>query len=94
MNGMEALPEEPDFDQYPMTGFDADVKGTEKMNGEYTKHEWYFLDEDGVPMVGFQYIDDIVHCLYPEYADMVWNFVKHYSRDLTTGAVVYNPYIH
>ena len=94
MNGMEALPEEPDFDQYPVTGFDADVKGTEKMNGEYTKHEWYFLDEDGVPMVGFQYIDDIVHCLYPEYADMVWNFVKHYSRDLTTGAVVYNPYIH
>ena len=64
------------------------------MNGEYTKHEWYFLDKDGVPMVGFQYIDDIVHCLYPEYADMVWNFVKHYSRDLTTGAVVYNPYIH
>ena len=94
MNGMEALPEEPDFDQYPMTGFDADVKGTEIMNGEYTKHEWYFLDKDGVPMVGFQYIDDIVHCLYPEYADMVWNFVKHYSRDLTTGAVVYNPYIH
>ena len=94
MNGMEALPEEPDFDQYPMTGFDADVKGTEIMNGEYTKHEWYFLDENGVPMVGFQYIDDIVHCLYPEYADMVWNFVKHYSRDLTTGAVVYNPYIH
>ena len=94
MNDLPALPEKPDFDRYPVTGFDADVKATEEMHGDYTKHEWYFLNDEGVPMVGFQYIEDIVHCLYPQYADMVWNFVKHYSRNLETGAVIYNPYIH
>jgi len=44
-------------------------------------------------MVGLTFIDDIVHCLYPQYANMVWDFLKHYSRDLTTGEIVYNPYV-
>ena len=90
VNEMEEIPEEPDFETYPMVGFDADVTGTYVMNGEYTNHYWRFL-KDGVPMVGFHFIDGIVHCLYPEYAQMVWDFVKHYSRNLETGAVVYNP---
>ncbi len=91
VNEMEEIPEAPDFETYPMVGFDADITGTYVMNGEYTNHYWRFL-KDGVPMVGFNYIDGIVHCLYPEYASMVWDFVKHYSRDLETGAVIYNPY--
>lgn len=90
LNKMEALPENPDFETYPITGFTADVMGTYVMNDEYTNHYWYFLDENDVPMVGFQYIDSIVHCLYPEYAGMVWDFVKHYSRNIETGEVIYN----
>ena len=90
INEMTEIPEQPDFEAYPMVGFDADVKGSYVINGEYTDHYWMFL-KDGVPMVGFHYIDGIVHCLYPEYAQMVWNFLKHYSRNLETGAVVYNP---
>ena len=56
-------------------------------------HTWYFTDDQGVPMVGLTFIDDIVHCLYPQYANMVWDSLKHYSRDLTTGEIVYNPYV-
>lgn len=92
MNDMERLPADgPDFEKYPMSGFKADICAKNTMNGEYTKYDWYFLNEDGVPMVGFNYIEDIVHCLYPSYAEMVWDFCKHYSRDLTTGAIIYNP---
>jgi predicted peptidase len=93
LNGLEALPEA-DYVKYPRSGFKADVYTEKKLNGEYTMHGWYFLNEKGVPMVGLAYTDDIIHCLYPEYAGMVWDFLKHYSRDLTTGEVVYHPYVH
>ena len=92
LNNLEALPEA-DYDAYPLSGFKADVYSEKKLNGEYTMHGWFFLNEKGVPMVGLAYIDDIIHCLYPEYANMIWDFVKHYSRDLITGEIVYNPYI-
>lgn len=92
LNGLTELPEA-DYDAYPLSGFKADVYTEKKINGEYTVHGWYFLNEKRVPMVGLAYVDDIIHCLYPEYANMIWDFVKHYSRDLTTGEVVYNPYV-
>jgi hypothetical protein len=31
--------------------------------------------------------------LYPEYGKLAWNFLKHYTRDLATGSIVYNPYV-
>lgn len=91
MNEMEALPEA-DFETYPITGFEADTYSETVMNDEYTRHTWTFINDDGVPMVEFDYIDGLVHGLYPEYAKMVWNFVKHYSRDTETRKVIYNPY--
>ena len=87
------LPEQPDLDAYPITGFDADITGAYVINGEYTVHTWRFLNDAGVPMVGFNYIDSIVHALYPEYASMVWDFFKHYSRNQQTGEIEYNPYV-
>ena len=33
----------------------------------------------------------MIHALYPEYAFMLWDFVSDYSRDLSTGEIVYNP---
>ena len=44
-------------------------------------------------MVGATYIESIVHCLYPQHANIIWDFFKHYSRDLTTGEIVYDPYV-
>lgn len=90
LNGLKELPEEPDFEAYPMTGFTADIVGTKVINDEYTDHYWFFLNDDGVPMVGFHYLDGAVHNLYPEYSRIAWDFFKHYSRDLETGAVIYN----
>ena len=89
------IPEIPAGDEvaYPISGFKADIYTRTKTNGEYTKHSWYMVNDDGVPMVGLTFTDDIVHCLYPEYAQMVWDFCKHYSRDQETGEIIYNPYV-
>jgi hypothetical protein len=44
-------------------------------------------------MVALNYTEHLIHALYPEYAEIAWDFVKHYSRDQKTGAIKYNPYI-
>ena len=93
LNGLAPLPEKADYEAYPTSGFKSDIYTRTKTNGEYTKHSWYFVDENGVPMVGLTFTDDIVHCLYPEYAQMVWDFCKHYSRNQETGEIIYNPYV-
>ena len=92
LNGMDPLPEEKDFEKYPISGFEADLYTCEKINDDYVNHTW-FMCKDGVPMVGASFVECINHCLYPQYANIIWDFFKHYSRDLTTGEVVYNPYV-
>ena len=49
--------------------------------------------KDGIPMVGISYVESINHCLYPQYANIIWDFFKHYSRNQETGEIVYNPYV-
>lgn len=44
-------------------------------------------------MVALSITEGPVHALYPEYAKILWDFAKHYSRNQETGAVEYNPYI-
>jgi len=44
-------------------------------------------------MVAVNYTEDLIHCLYPEYAGVAWDFLKHYSRDQKTGAIKYDPNI-
>ncbi len=92
LDGMEPLPEA-DYDAYPIAGFDADIYTRTTINDDYVKHSWYKTDDNGVPMVGATYIESIVHCLYPQHANIIWDFFKHYSRDLTTGEIVYDPYV-
>jgi hypothetical protein len=37
-------------------------------------------------------LETLVHALYPEFAKIMWNFAKRYSRDQKAGAIKYNPY--
>jgi hypothetical protein len=36
--------------------------------------------------------DFLPHGLYQEYGDIAWDFMKHYSRDVKTQEIIYNPY--
>ncbi|HPJ01232.1 MAG TPA: hypothetical protein PKU80_00125 [Candidatus Limiplasma sp.] len=81
-----------DFETYPHVGFGGDYSVVDTVNGEFEKKTTYLCNSDGEPRVAYVYVNGMVHCLYPEYAFMLWDYVKNYSRDLTTGEIVYAPY--
>ena len=90
-NGMDTV--EFDFDKYPISGFAADQLTTKTLNGEYTNYTWLFNNDAGVPMVGLSVTEGLIHALYPEYSKIMWDFAKHYSRNVETGEIIYNPYV-
>jgi len=81
-----------DFDAYPHVGFGGDYIVTDTVNDEFVKKTTYLCNSEDEPRVAYVYVNGMVHCLYPEYAFMFWDFVKDYSRDLETGEVIYKPY--
>ena len=81
-----------DFEKYPLFGQKADRTVTDTINDEFARTTWYFNNEKGEPRFAFIYMEDMVHALYPEYADMLWDFVKNYSRDPETKEITYNAY--
>ena len=57
----------------------------ETLNNEYASNTWYLNNANGVPMVALNYVKDLIHALYPEYAYTAWDYMKHFSRDQKTG---------
>jgi len=91
-NNMDPLPER-DFDKYPITGFGASTCTYTRIHNEYDNYQWLFNTKEGIPMVGLNITMGLVHALYPPYAELCWNFMKHYSRNTETGEIIYNPYV-
>jgi len=82
-----------DFDAFKLSGFKGDSWTVETLNGEYASHTWYLNDGKGIPIVALNYVKGLSHALYPEYARIAWEYMKHFSRDRQTGEIRYNPYI-
>lgn len=91
MYGMD--PVEFDFDKYPYFGAKADSYVKSTINNEYAHQLWMLNDKNGVPMLGLSVVDFMPHGLYQEQANISWDFMKHFSRDIETGELVYNPYV-
>ena len=91
LNGMETI--EYDFEKYPISGFRGDYYVETLLNNEYMNRSWAMRNDDGVPMVVLNVTDYLPHGLYQEFGYMAWDYAKHFSRDLETGAVIYNPYV-
>lgn len=89
-NGMKTV--DFDFETYPMSGFKGDVYRETMINDEYPNYTWFFLNDQGAPMVGLNIIEFIPHGLYQEYAPLAWNYMKQFSRDPQTLEIIYNPY--
>ncbi len=90
-NGMDTISY--DFDTYRYFGTKADIYQETTLNNEYTNRMWLLCNDAGVPMVGLSVTDYLPHGLYQEYGDIAWNFMKHYSRNQETGAIVYDAYV-
>ena len=82
-----------DFDTYKLSGFKGDSWTVDTLNNEYASYTWYLNNNKGYPMVALNYVMDLIHALYPEYAYSAWDYMKHFSRDQKTGEIKYNPYV-
>ena len=83
-----------DFDTYPIVGFKEDAFSQKILNNEHENLTWYKNNEQGIPMLAISFTRDLVHALYPEYAKIGWDYLKHFSRDLETGEVIFTEYVH
>ncbi len=91
LNGLENIVY--DFEKYPMSGFRADEYQEKFLNNEYMTRTWLMYNEDDIPMVGLNITDYLPHGLYQEFGRLCWDYAKHFSRNLETGEVVYDPYV-
>ena len=92
--GWNEMPQiEYDFDKYPLSGINADQYYEKVLNNEYKNYTWFLENDAGVPMVGLTYTECLIHALYPEYAKIAWNYMKHFSRNPETLEITYNPYV-
>jgi hypothetical protein len=82
-----------DYKTYPINGFKADRYIETTLNGEYRNCRWFFLNDEGAPIVGFCFTYDLIHALYPEYGYMLWDFAKHFSRDKASGKIKYTAIV-
>lgn len=89
LNGLGEL--EYDFETWPFVGFEADKIVSLLLNGEYENTTWYLNNEEGDPMLAVSYTELLPHGLHPEYGTIAWEFMRHYSRNLETGELIYTP---
>jgi predicted peptidase len=80
-----------DFNAYKLSGVKGHSWTVETLNDEHDSYTWYLNNDKGVPMVALNYVKDLIHALYPLYADIAWDYMKHFSRDPKTGEIHYNP---
>lgn len=80
------------FETYPLFGQKADRTVLDTVNDEFGRTTWYLNNKNNEPRVAFIYVEDMIHALYPEYADMLWSFVRHFARNTETGEIIYRPY--
>ena len=80
-----------DFDTYPMSGFKGDSFQSVLLHNEYQNDNWLLYNADGIPMVGLNVTEGIPHGLWQVYGDIAWNYMKQFSRDPATKAILYTP---
>ena len=89
-NGL-AVFENRDFEAYPMIGMPTDEFDLFLLNGEWRDFRWFRYNEAGVPVLGVNCIETLSHTLYPGHAQVAYEYMRHFSRDLETGLTIYTP---
>lgn len=82
-----------DFAAYPIVGFKADAFFKDTLNNEHERLMWYKYNDKGIPMLAINFTRDLIHALYPQYAKIGWDYLKHFSRNPETGEVIYTEHV-
>ncbi len=87
-NGIDPV-EEFDYVKYPVIGRPFDSLQITTNGGEWRNAEWLIRNSKGVPMIGMNVTEYLMHSLWPGYGDIAYNFFKHYRRDQKTSEIIY-----
>jgi len=78
-----------DFAKYPMIGRPFDSLKLTVKDGEWRNFDWRVKNAKGVPMIGLNVTEYLLHALWPGYGDIAFNFFRHFRRSADTGEIIY-----
>jgi predicted peptidase len=84
----ELAPLKYDFNAYPVFGFQGEVNETYTLNNEYGAGSFTFYKAE-IPLFVYSYVEDIIHALWFNEAELAWNYISRFSRDPQTYEVRY-----
>ena len=90
MNGLPVLDAEAyDFDRYPFWGFRMEELPCVQ-TGDLLFRKGELRNGTGDQVLRFSVAEGLEHALYYGYAEEMWDFCRHFRRDLETGEVSYS----
>lgn len=91
LNEIMPYEEELNYQKNPYWGFE--VKEEERYSIPYGFAIWkgYNYDENGIPMLCLMHSEGTTHTHYPGYAQLIYDWMKQFTRDTETHEIVYTP---
>ncbi len=80
-----------DYSVNPYWGFTVEDEVRNSVQYGFAIWEGYNYDENGVPMLALMHTESTTHTHYPGYANLIWNWMKQFSRDTETHEIIYTP---
>ena len=80
-----------DYEAAPYFGRPFDSFSLSTLMGEFRTFRWTVKNPAGIPLMALSCTENTTHSLYPCYTELAWDFMKDFSRDLTTGQIIYTP---
>lgn len=80
-----------DHARYPYWGFPVEDEHRFTVPTGFAIWRGFNRDASGVPLMAAMHAELITHTHYPEYAPLIWDWFKQFSRNTETHAVVYTP---
>ncbi len=88
MNGMD-VPVQPDFDKDSTFGIELSKRESLHTNKDISM-ETGILYKDSIPLIKLVAVNDYGHWNFKPGAQLMWDFFKHFSRDVNTKRLVYH----
>ena len=80
-----------DYSKYPYWGFPIEEEQRFRVPTGFALWRGVQYDADGIPMFAAVHTELTTHTHYPEYAPVIWEWLKQFSRNTETHEVIYTP---
>lgn len=80
-----------DYLKYPYWGFPLEDEQRFSVPTGFALWRGVQYDADGVPLFGAVHTEITTHTHYPEYAPVIWEYLKQFARNTETHKVMYTP---